>query len=315
MDSIFFEKQQGNLCAQHCLNALLQGDYFSAVDLADIARDLDQLERDNLQEAGVEESSFSAGEEEEGGPNGSHHYDDSGYFSVQVIEKALQLWSIRLELAGSAAAPMVLENPCAEIAFICNFNNHWLTIRKLGRQWFNLNSMQRGPKFISDTYLSLFLAQLKAEGYYIFVVRGELPESEADQMLTLIPYDPSTEKDTLLPRAGNETKRSTDIDDKAKGHHWGKPAGTVQTTSNSTAASRGLTPQSPSDADAIRDKRLKYFQEKGSEGACSAAIISTEDLVSNANEPVGDGGQRSHEDAFDEDPELAEAIRLSLLQN
>ena len=43
------------------VKVMLLGDYFSAVDLADIARDLDQLECDNLQEAGVEESSFSAG--------------------------------------------------------------------------------------------------------------------------------------------------------------------------------------------------------------------------------------------------------------
>lgn len=36
------------LCAQHALNNLLQGNYFDAAQLADIATQLDALERDNL---------------------------------------------------------------------------------------------------------------------------------------------------------------------------------------------------------------------------------------------------------------------------
>ena len=34
----YHEKQDGSLCAQHALNNLLQGRYFTPVDLADIAR-------------------------------------------------------------------------------------------------------------------------------------------------------------------------------------------------------------------------------------------------------------------------------------
>ena len=41
MEFIFHEIQEGSLCAQHCLNSLLQGDYYSAVDLAQIAEQLD----------------------------------------------------------------------------------------------------------------------------------------------------------------------------------------------------------------------------------------------------------------------------------
>lgn len=51
-DNIF--QQEGSLCAQHCLNALLQGQYFSAVDLADIARQLDESERLRMAEAGTQ---------------------------------------------------------------------------------------------------------------------------------------------------------------------------------------------------------------------------------------------------------------------
>lgn len=77
-------------------------------------------------------------------------------------------------------------NPINEKAFICNYKEHWFTIRKLGQQWFNLNSLLTGPELISDTYLALFLAQLQQEGYSIFVVRGNLPECEADQILAIM---------------------------------------------------------------------------------------------------------------------------------
>ncbi|XP_048709321.2 ataxin-3 isoform X8 [Caretta caretta] len=43
-----------------------------------------------------------------------------------------------------------------------------------------------GPELISDTYLALFLAQLQQEGYSIFVVKGDLPDCEADQLLQMI---------------------------------------------------------------------------------------------------------------------------------
>ncbi|MEQ2165007.1 hypothetical protein GOODEAATRI_012564, partial [Goodea atripinnis] len=79
--------------------------------------------------------------------------------------------------------PINLKN---EKAFICNYKEHWFTIRKLGQQWFNLNSLLTGPELISDTYLALFLAQLQQEGYSIFVIRGNLPECEAEQILGIM---------------------------------------------------------------------------------------------------------------------------------
>uniref|UniRef100_A0A8D2CW70 ubiquitinyl hydrolase 1 n=1 Tax=Sciurus vulgaris TaxID=55149 RepID=A0A8D2CW70_SCIVU len=57
---------------------------------------------------------------------------------------------------------------------------------KLGKQWLNLNSLLTGPELISDTYLALFLAQLQQEGYSIFVVKGDLSDCEADQLMQMI---------------------------------------------------------------------------------------------------------------------------------
>jgi hypothetical protein len=46
-------QQEGNLCAQHALNALLQGPYFTVLDLANIARRLDAQERSALSDGRI----------------------------------------------------------------------------------------------------------------------------------------------------------------------------------------------------------------------------------------------------------------------
>ncbi|XP_044927068.1 ataxin-3 isoform X6 [Mustela putorius furo] len=122
--------QEGSLCAQHCLNNLLQGEYFSPVELSSIAHQLDEEERMRMAEGGVTSEDYRTFLQQ---PSGN--MDDSGFFSIQ---------------------------------------------------WFNLNSLLTGPELISDTYLALFLAQLQQEGYSIFVVKGDLPDCEADQLLQMI---------------------------------------------------------------------------------------------------------------------------------
>ncbi len=51
-------QQEGSLCAQHCLNALLQGQYFTAVELADLARQLDESERQHMAEGGMDSAEY-----------------------------------------------------------------------------------------------------------------------------------------------------------------------------------------------------------------------------------------------------------------
>lgn len=94
-------------------------------------------------------------------------------------------------------------------AFICNLRGHWFTIRKLGHQWFNLNSSLDGAQLISDTYLSMLLAQLLADSAFgtillniffailectIFAILGQLPHCEADELLKLTFVDPSEQQ-------------------------------------------------------------------------------------------------------------------------
>lgn len=169
------------MCAQHCLNNLLQGEYFTPVDLSSIAHQLDEEERIRMAEGGVGSEEYRTFLQQ---PSGN--MDDSGFFSIQVISNALRVWGLELILFNSREYQSLMLNPINEKAFICNYKEHWFTIRKLGQQWFNLNSLLTGPELISDTYLALFLAQLQQEGYSIFVIRGNLPECEADQILGIM---------------------------------------------------------------------------------------------------------------------------------
>uniref|UniRef100_A0A2I3HTT1 ubiquitinyl hydrolase 1 n=1 Tax=Nomascus leucogenys TaxID=61853 RepID=A0A2I3HTT1_NOMLE len=151
MESIFHEKQEGSLCAQHCLNNLLQGEYFSPVELSSIAHQLDEEERMRMAEGGVTSEDYRTFLQQ---PSGN--MDDSGFFSIQVISNALKVWGLELILFNSPEYQRLRIDPINERSFICNYKEHWFTVRKLGKQ------------------------------YSIFVVKGDLPDCEADQLLQMI---------------------------------------------------------------------------------------------------------------------------------
>ena len=88
----FVSQQQGQLCAQHCLNALLQDARFTAVDLAELAHSLDAQERDAMLEGGVQSDDLRRFLDE---PSGN--LDDSGYFSIQVIRLILKFFIVSVE--------------------------------------------------------------------------------------------------------------------------------------------------------------------------------------------------------------------------
>ena len=81
-------------------------------------------------------------------------------------------------------------------AFICHFEDHWFTVRKIGSTWFILNSLFKAPRVISESFLELYVSQLHAEGLFantkhkwtiikgwtIYVVEGQLPSCAADSV-------------------------------------------------------------------------------------------------------------------------------------
>uniref|UniRef100_A0A8C4PU62 ubiquitinyl hydrolase 1 n=1 Tax=Equus asinus asinus TaxID=83772 RepID=A0A8C4PU62_EQUAS len=172
---------KGSLCAQHCLNNLLQGEYFSPVELSSIAHQLDEEERMRMAEGGVTSEDYRTFLQVL-----IFKSLNSIFKKIWVISNALKVWGLELILFNSPEYQRLRIDPINERSFICNYKEHWFTVRKLGKQWFNLNSLLTGPELISDTYLALFLAQLQQEGYSIFVVKGDLPDCEADQLLQMI---------------------------------------------------------------------------------------------------------------------------------
>jgi ataxin-3 len=149
---IFHEKQEGQLCAQHCINNLLQGEYYTPTDLAEIAKQLDQQELEAMMEgtSPTEQNLFRE--------NSSNNYDDSGFFSIQVVAKALQVWNLDLIPIRSSneIAKDAKKHPELQDAFICNLDQHWYALKKFGNssdRWYNLNSTLKQPKHISSTYL------------------------------------------------------------------------------------------------------------------------------------------------------------------
>nr|CUU97566.1 hypothetical transcript [Hymenolepis microstoma] len=168
MDIIYHEKVIYNL---------LQGPYFTVESLAEIANNLDERERATRTDQQVE----------------SVNCDESGDFSIQVITVALQNLGIELipYMRKTSEAEAVRKNPAGQQAFICHFDMHWLAIRRLGSQWFDLNSLHSKPRLLTPTYLALYLTQLNNDGYSIWYVTGTLPECEADQYLRINPLSES----------------------------------------------------------------------------------------------------------------------------
>lgn len=148
---------------------LLQDHIFTAVDLGMIAQTLDTKEKEQL----LDSSNYV-----------SQHMDDTGYFSLQVIEMALKnVSNLRLINFESPEGAHIKANPTLANAFVLHLDQHWFAIRKFGSQFVVLNSLNNGPIVITDTYLSLFLSQMVLENYHIFIVEGILPHCEADDVV------------------------------------------------------------------------------------------------------------------------------------
>ncbi|GAY49848.1 hypothetical protein CUMW_122230 [Citrus unshiu] len=87
---LYHEVQESKLCAVHCVNTVLQGPFFSEFDLAALASDLDRSERQVMLEGRVPAASSGDFLTEE-----SHNVSLDGDFSIQVLQKALEVWDLQ----------------------------------------------------------------------------------------------------------------------------------------------------------------------------------------------------------------------------
>lgn len=171
---LYHEVQESKLCAVHCVNTVLQGPFFSEVDLAALASDLDSKERQVMLQGGVTTAAASS-------PGGflsedSHNVSLGGDFSIQVLQKALEVWDLQVISVDSPVAEPAQIDPELENAFICHLHDHWFCIRKVNGEWYNFDSLYAAPQHFSKFYLSAYLDSLKGSGWSIFLVRGNFPK-------------------------------------------------------------------------------------------------------------------------------------------
>ncbi|KIO19043.1 hypothetical protein M407DRAFT_31292, partial [Tulasnella calospora MUT 4182] len=196
ISAIYHEKQQRGsmLCAQHALNNLLQQAGFSAPDLASIAAHLDDEER------AVTEPNPSRTNPR------SRNMDDTGFFSIQVLENALKIYDLKLVRWRSEEMRPFQESPELQPGFILNLEQHWYALRRFGQlghnfHWFNLNSFETEPKWISTTFLGMTLQQAEQEGYSVFVVKPLDPQGDNAQ--DTLPCDADNIAVTIPPPSSN----------------------------------------------------------------------------------------------------------------
>ncbi|XP_011877073.1 PREDICTED: ataxin-3-like isoform X1 [Vollenhovia emeryi] len=334
MESIFHEKQEGYLCAQHCLNALLQGPYFNAVDLANFGHQMDEEERIRMAESGVDSEDYKLFLEQ---PSGN--MDDSGYFSVQVISSALKVWGLELIPYNSTEPTALLaqNDPSRMRAYICNYKGHWFTIRKLGSQWFNLNSMLSGPQLISDTYLTMYLAQLLQEGYSIFIVIGTLPQCPAEDVLLknpIVATKGNTSSESKQPTTPKGQRLGTKLEDEILKAALAMGEVKVPRSSSTARSASALSHKPELSADERRERiipiRIEGREDKSDEEedenvqlarALQMSLQNDEDDVDKTlklrldlhtdDNAAAHLAETSASDA-DEDDELRRALQLSL---
>jgi ataxin-3 len=163
------------LCAQHALNALLQGSYYDPSQLAgesglpalleaqalsplclsslaniapaDIAAQMDDLEHAELDDAawearGRDEGSLNVDATGRSAAACTSRpeadpgaHASAGFFSLGVMEAALGIWNLSLERWRSASMREYHDAPEEQAAFVLNLQQHWFTIRGFGRGW------------------------------------------------------------------------------------------------------------------------------------------------------------------------------------
>ncbi|KAK6943072.1 Josephin domain, partial [Dillenia turbinata] len=168
---LYHEVQESKLCAVHCVNTVLQGPFFSEIDLAALASDLDSKERQMMLEgAGGGGDDLLRFDSEE-----SHNVSMGGDFSIQVLQKALEVWDLQVIPLDCPVAEPAQIDPELENAFICHLQDHWFCIRKVNGEWYNFDSLYAAPQHLSKFYLAAYLDTLKGSEWSIFLVRGNFP--------------------------------------------------------------------------------------------------------------------------------------------
>lgn len=311
---VYWEPQQAAFCGVHAVNNLLQGPFYSEWDFSKIGLALTEEERKLMAAQGTQTNDYLVFMAKD-----STHVDASGNFSIEVIKKAVTNMSLTVTSLNHPAMKAAKKAPEREIAFLCNLANHWLTIRKIGGVWYNLNSITaNGPHSVSDVYLGAFLQQLEAEKYSIFVVRGRLPDPlrSAEGKGMWLKAEQITNKGT------KDARIKPAMDAKSRPQQQQQQQVLQQASSSSQAQVQRAIALSMQQQDAALQRALALSRQDASRATAAGAGTNGDlqrALALSRAEAAGSAPQRSPNSPNvsrqnSEDDELAAAIALSLQQ-
>lgn len=157
---LYLERQEKANCGLHCVNNLLQGPFFDEACFRMVAAKLDEKEQELTDGSGLD--------------NGNALRD--GWFNVQVMQAVL-LW-IGYDMVPFHAWTVAVDNK--DSAYILNKKEHWFALRRINQEWFELNSFYERPRVYTEAEIRMKVCSAAREGYSVFVVRGDFPESGND---------------------------------------------------------------------------------------------------------------------------------------
>ncbi|KAL4859518.1 putative ataxin-3 [Chlorella vulgaris] len=308
-DLVYFESQQAALCGVHAVNTLLQAPHFSEVDMAQIAHELDAAENALMASGGMDNPEYLQYVAE-----GSSNVAENGMFSIQVLSRALEIFGLQaIPLSSPDMAP-ALADPTTQQAFLCNQQEHWLTVRRIHDQYWNLNSIYTAPEPLSTFYLSAFLGSLQQQGYTIFVVVGELPPSQP----------PAASEERSVPGQAGRWFTPEEARAATQEREELKKKGYVQALAQKVAdkASGGtgswLTLRRPGDKRSLQERSPQGGGDSEGEERADASDLARALAASLADGDASGGGSSrfgggsAGAAADDEDADLAAAIAASL---
>merc|ERR1719291_809011 len=144
---------------------MLQGPMFQYWDFDRVAKELDRAEAALMGGSDLDYGNARA----------------DGFFNVQVIQAVLQRAGYEvLPTAGkNGLAPN--EDTAKETAFILNKQEHWFALRRLGREWFDLNSCIKTPQHFNDSDIRWHISDAMKQGYSVFMIRGNFPKTALEE--------------------------------------------------------------------------------------------------------------------------------------
>jgi ataxin-3 len=264
---VYFEKQGGDrLCGVHCLNALLQNPVFSQADLNKFASDVEKQEAALLADPSKPKPPRQMTISSLSNQPKSDHKDDTGYFSLPVLEKALGTkYGISVQNAARRDIIQQINREGLERhdGFVIHLHDHWFAARAIPnpqypgvREWFFLDSLKSGPQPVTENELWGTLQGIIQSGGNVFILTGgRLPacQTSSSKSLTLRSHQFLLTREEIKRRLSGDTSSSepskkpktTDWSSLGQAQTLGSSSGKQQSSSKPSTALPPLKPEPP----------------------------------------------------------------------